>query len=54
MAACLVLTTLADFGVWWNSAHIQLFDDDDDKDKKEDVDVKIKGENNLGLEMETS
>ena len=53
MAACLVLTTLADFGVWWNSAHIQLFDDDDE-DKKEDVDVKIKGEKNLGLEMETS
>lgn len=48
-----VLTTLAETSeVWWNSAHIQLFDDDDE-DKKEDVDVKIKGEKNL-LEMETS
>ena len=53
VAACLVLTTMADFGVWWNAGNIELFDDEED-DKKEDMDVKVKGEKNLGLEMETS
>ena len=50
MAVCLVLTTLADFGVWWNSGDIQLFDEEEKKDE----DIREKGEKNLGLEMETS
>jgi len=50
VAVCLVLTTLADFGVWWNSGDIQLFDEEEKKDE----DIREKGEKNLGLEMETS
>ena len=52
MAACLVLATLADFGVWWNSGNIELFDEEENT--KQDTDVKVKGESNIGLEMETS
>jgi len=52
VAACLVLATLADFGVWWNSGNIELFDEEENT--KQDTDVKVKGESNIGLEMETS